>query len=160
MPVRSMRSMHMEAMVSPPLKPPLTSCCGSSSSSDEEWSPRACLTGTPVRVEEALGSAGARCMVRDVQPEPVLTWRGGNGRVGDPSSSMRSSVTAAQSSATRLQLRRAAAQEGVRSDRVSNGNAIPYHLAYCCGISRIYSGLPVFYELAPPSQHGFQTCSC
>jgi hypothetical protein len=38
-PLRSMRLMHTEAMVSPPSKPPLTSCGGSSSSSDEEWSP-------------------------------------------------------------------------------------------------------------------------
>jgi hypothetical protein len=80
--------------VSPPSKPLLTSG-GSSSSSDEEWSAGACLKGTPVREEGAVGSAGARCTVRDVQPEPVLTWCRGNGRVGDPYGSMCSSATAA-----------------------------------------------------------------
>ncbi len=77
----------------------------------------------------------------------MLTWCRGNGRVGDPSGSMRSSATAAQSSATRLQLLRVAAQEGVMSDRISNGNAIPYHLAYCCWIPRIYAGLLFFTSL-------------
>ncbi len=65
-----------------------------------------------MRAEGAVGSAGARCTVRDVQP--VLTWADGtlNGRVGDPSGSMRSSATAAQSSAARLLLLQVAAQEG------------------------------------------------
>ncbi len=87
----------------------------------------------------AVGSAGAWCT-----DEPVLTWCSGNRRVGDPSGAMRSSATVAQSSATRLQLLQVAAQEGVRSDRISNGTVIPYPLAYCCGIPRIYAGLPVF----------------
>jgi hypothetical protein len=113
-------------MVSPPSKQHLTSCGVSSSSLDEEWSPGACLTGTPVRAEGAVGSAGAWCTIRDVKPKPVLTWCRGNRRVGYPSGSMSSSAMAAQSSTTRLLLLRLAAQEGVRSDRISNGNAIPF----------------------------------
>ncbi len=113
------------------------------------------------RNPSACGRSCRECWrLGTVRDEPVLTWCGGNGREGDPSGAMCSSAAAAQSSATRLRLRRVAAQEGERSDRTSNGNAIAYHLAYCCCIPRIYTGLPVFYELAPSSQHGFQTRSC
>jgi hypothetical protein len=67
---------------------------------------------------------------------------------------MCSSATAAvQSSTARLLLLQVAAQEGVRSDRISNGNAILYHLVYCCCTPTIYTSLPVFYELAPSSKH-------
>jgi hypothetical protein len=52
-----------------------------------------------------------RVQRRTVRDEPVRTWRSGKGRVGDPSGSMRSSATTAQSSATGLWLRRVAAQD-------------------------------------------------
>ncbi len=93
----------------------------------DSW--QACLTGAPVRSDRAVGSAGSRCTVRDVQPWPVLSWCRVNRSVDYPSGSMQLSSTAVQSSAARLL--QVAAHEGGRSDRISNGNAIPYHLANC-----------------------------